>query len=94
MICYNSVLNLKVLVIGAFNQEKTLIGNFSVLVKLRTSFPALLCNAGVQSLIMACKYYYWGAGYQILILKLLHKLQLEKTVVLKLQTFAIISVLM
>ena len=34
----NSVLNVKVLVIGAFNQKKILIGAFSVIVKLRVLF--------------------------------------------------------
>ena len=36
---YNSVLNVKALV-GAFNQEKALVGAFSVIVKLQTLFPA------------------------------------------------------
>ena len=31
-VCYNSVLNMKALV-GAFNQEKALVGVFSVIVK-------------------------------------------------------------
>ena len=38
---FNSVLNVKVLV-GAFNQEKALIGTFSVIVKTDGSFAALV----------------------------------------------------
>ena len=44
--CPNSVLNVKVLVgVGAFNQEKVLVGAFSVIVKTDGSFaaPVLLC---------------------------------------------------
>ena len=39
--CLNSVLNVKALVSSDFNQEKTLVGAFSVMVKLRVIFGNL-----------------------------------------------------
>ena len=39
-LCLNSVLNVKVLV-GAFNQERALVGAFSVIVKLSVIFGNL-----------------------------------------------------
>ena len=41
--CLNSVLNVKAL-IGAFNQEKALVGAFSVIVKLRVIFAKVRLN--------------------------------------------------
>ena len=43
----NSVLNVKALV-GAFNQEKALVGAFSVIVKPMDRFTALLLRSGLR----------------------------------------------
>ena len=48
--CLNSVLNVKALE-GAFNQEKALVGAFSVIVKTDGSFAALVC---VRSIAVYC----------------------------------------
>ena len=47
----HSVLNVKVLE-GAFNQEKALVGAFSVIVKTNATFAALICTEQWQYYII------------------------------------------
>ena len=50
--CLNSVLNVKALV-GALNQEKALVGDFSVIVKTDGSFTALVpaCTGAAAAIV-------------------------------------------
>ena len=57
-----SVLNMKA-VVAAFNQEKALVGAFSVIMNVRMElFEALLTLLNLSVWVTTCHWWWWGPG--------------------------------